>query len=86
MYRLPRELSTKERSVPALIKNCYDLLAYIQKNSENNTLNILPNTHKILLLSEDELNNYVQKLVDTGYAKRYVRSIAITQDGLDSLD
>lgn len=68
-----------------MINNCYDLLRYIHENSEHNFLSLSPNTHKSLGISNDELDLYSQQLINMGYAKRQIRSITLTPDGIDSL-
>lgn len=66
-----------------MVNNCYDLLQYIYNNSESHSLVLSPNTSELLHLSDDDLDMYIQQLVDMGYLKRYIRSVSLTQEGID---
>ena len=67
-----------------MIKNCYDLLSYI--NEHNGCLHFPNSPEKELGISRDTFDMYIDKLNSFGYINKYIRSCGITAEGKDFLN
>lgn len=67
-----------------MIKNCYDLLHYMQEEAPKGILRLTHETAEKLNLSDELLDEYAQQLLNMGYAKRQIRGIILSPDGREA--